>query len=199
MIFSLVEEVEFGKWLKREQSPLAESPAPIYLIIPTILFFFFQQEPCIASAASDEVGGGALPPFPPIQGVPGEAPEVPGNPAGPDIPALLEPLLPYNQRVDELHRRFLLNTWGEQLTSTRITESVRIQAEVEIRVEAALVADGCDPDHVLANRHQLRGILFYPQGRAFSQATYQEYLNNISRYGTRETRVYQRLIRYILS
>nr|UHY40347.1 ATPase subunit 1 [Tylosema esculentum] len=184
----------FGKWLKREQSPLAES-APIYYWLYYILLAMLLQEvPCVA--ACDEVGVHLLT-SPPIidAGAPVEAPEVP--PAAPDIPFLEQPLLPDNEREDELYRRFLANTWGEEPTRRRIEETIRLQSEVERRIEAALVADGFDPDQVLSNRHQFRAALFYPQGRALSIATYRIYLNNISRYGTRDTRSYQRLIRYI--
>lgn len=144
------------------------------------------------SAACDGIGGVEGPPSPPVLWI-HQAPEVP--PAAPEIPVLNQPLLPDIERESELYRRFLVNTIGEEPSLRQISDTIRVQSLIERRVEAALVHHGFDPRSIILNRHELRGILFYPRGRALSVRSYRSYLRDIERLGTRETRAYQRIMR----
>lgn len=110
---------------------------------------------------------------------------------------LNHPLMPDLQRERELDSRFLINTVGENPTLRRISETILVQSRVERLMEAALVHNGFNPVNIHLNRNIIRGIVFYPRGRALTLRRYQSYLNEISRLGTRETRAYQRIIRAI--
>ncbi|KAG4914356.1 hypothetical protein JHK87_051924 [Glycine soja] len=118
-------------------------------------------------------------------------------PPAPQIPTLRTPLIPDLIRRDELYARFSVNTIGENPTLRRMTETLAHQTEIERLIEAALVQSGFNPSRILENRHRIRGILFYPRGRALSLRSYAAYLRQISLLGTRDTRFYQRLIRAI--
>lgn len=146
-------------------------------------------------AQCDGIGGVEGPPSPPVAWI-HEAPEVP--PAAPDIPILNHPLLADRQRESELYRRLVINTLFEEPSPRRISDTIRVQSLIERRVEAALVHDGFEPLSILNHRHQLRGILFYPRGRALSVRSYRSYLRDMERLGTRETRAYQRIMRNII-
>ncbi|KAL6491688.1 hypothetical protein OROGR_034174 [Orobanche gracilis] len=146
------------------------------------------------SAACDGIGGVEGPPSPPVVWI-HEAPEVPTAP--PEIPVLNQPLLADIERERELYRRFLVNTIGEEPSLRRISDTISVQSMIERRVEAALVHHGFDPRSIILNRHELRGILFYPRGRALSVRSYRSYLRDIERLGTIETRAFQRILRSI--
>lgn len=48
----------------------------------------------------------------------------------------------------------------------KVRESiVETQLQIAKSVEAALLTDGYSRDSVLAKRHQIRGFLFYPEGK----------------------------------
>nr|XP_012574730.1 uncharacterized protein LOC101489699 isoform X4 [Cicer arietinum]XP_027193072.1 uncharacterized protein LOC101489699 isoform X3 [Cicer arietinum] len=137
-----------------------------------------------------------LPPAAPeVWELPPAAPEVwELPPAAPEIPVLAQPLIPDLQRQDELYRRFLVNTLGENPTLRRITETVSVQSQMEGLMEAALIHLGFNPTSIVSNRHRIRGILFYPQGRALSLRQYRSHLRSIYRLGTRDTRAFQRIL-----
>nr|XP_004512814.1 uncharacterized protein LOC101489699 isoform X5 [Cicer arietinum] len=155
-------------------------------------------------ATCDGVGGVDGLPSPPVVGIrvapevwelPPAAPEVwELPPAAPEIPVLAQPLIPDLQRQDELYRRFLVNTLGENPTLRRITETVSVQSQMEGLMEAALIHLGFNPTSIVSNRHRIRGILFYPQGRALSLRQYRSHLRSIYRLGTRDTRAFQRIL-----
>ncbi|KAM7249877.1 hypothetical protein ACFE04_019656 [Oxalis oulophora] len=149
-------------------------------------------------AACDGGTGAEFLPSPPVVQIPEEPLEAPElHPAPPEIPVLDQPLLPEIQIQDELYRRFLVNTIGEFPSLERISETVRVQSQIERQVEAALVHHGFREESILMNRHLIRGFVFYHRGRALSPRTYRAYLNEISRLGTRDTRAFQRIIRAI--
>ena len=118
-------------------------------------------------------------------------------PLAPEIPTLNPPLMEDLIRRDELYSRFLVNTIGENPSLRRITDTIRIQNQIERLIEAALVQSGFNPSRILENRHRIRGILFYPRGTALSVTTYTSYLQQISSEGTLGTRLYQRILRAI--
>jgi hypothetical protein len=126
-----------------------------------------------------------------------EAPEVEVPPAAPEIAILNHPLMPDLQRQDELYSRFLVNTIGENPTLRRISETILVQSQIERLMEAALVHSGFNPSRIFLNRHRIRGILFYPRGRALSLRQYRSHLHQIYRLGTRDTRAFQRILRSI--
>lgn len=149
-------------------------------------------------AYCDGIGGVEGPPSPPVVRIPGEpleAPELP--PAPPLIPTLDQPLLSEHQRENELYRRFIINSIGEFPSLERISETVRVQGQIERQVEAAFIFQGFPPENIIRERHLLRGYLFYHRGRALSTTTYRGYLTEISRIGTMETRPYQRILQAI--
>lgn len=67
--------------------------------------------------------------------------------------------------------------------------------QLEKKIEAALVLDGINPINILNERHQIRGIVFYPRGTALSERTLNTYLSQIERSGTRQSLPYQRILR----
>ncbi|XP_073221917.1 uncharacterized protein [Cicer arietinum] len=126
---------------------------------------------------------------------PTSAPEVwEFTPTALEIPVLAQPLIPDLQRHDELYRRFLVNTLGENPTLHRITETVSVQRQMEGLIEAALIHLGFNPTSIVSNRHRIHDILFYPQGRALSLRQYRSHLCSIYRLGTRDTRALQRIL-----
>jgi len=164
----------------------------VLVIVQLVLFLIGHGD---AVGFADGVGSAEGPPSPLIVQIPDAPMEAPQAP--PVIPVLHQPLLPEVQRQDELYRRFLLNTFGEFPSLQRISETVRIQSQIERHVQAALVHQGFEPDSVVMNRHLIRGLLFYHHGRALSPRTYLGYLQEISRLGTQDTRAFQRILRAI--
>lgn len=73
-------------------------------------------------------------------------------------------------------------------------KEIRLQLKIEKKIERALLSDGYSPESLLHRRHQIRGILFYPQGRPFSEATYSNYLSYMENYGTHRSRLYIRIM-----
>ncbi|KAI5382365.1 hypothetical protein KIW84_MT0015 (mitochondrion) [Lathyrus oleraceus] len=155
-------------------------------------------------ATCDGVGGVEGPPSPPVVGirvapevfeVPPAAPEVfEVPPAPPEVPVLAQQIIPDLQREGELYSRFLVNTLGENPTLRRITETISVQTRIERLIESALVHSGFNPTRIFENRHRIRGIVFYPRGRALSLRQYRSHLLSIYRLGTRDTRAFQRLM-----
>ncbi|KAI5385430.1 hypothetical protein KIW84_072144 [Lathyrus oleraceus] len=145
-------------------------------------------------ATCDGVGGVEGPPSPPVVGirVAPEVFEVP--PAPPEVPFLAQQIIPDLQREGELYSRFLVNTLGENPTLRRITETISVQTRIERLIESALVHSGFNPTRIFENRHRIRGIVFYPRGRALSLRQYRSHLLSIYRLGTRDTRAFQRLM-----
>lgn len=113
----------------------------------------------------------------------------------PLIPELEPPLLDENTRRAELTGRLRTNWWGVAYNERILDSFVRSQLAIERHVEAALVADGYSPQVVFEKRHQIRGFIFYPTGRALSEDTYAGYLAQITNFGTRQSVPYQRVIR----
>lgn len=89
-------------------------------------------------------------------------------------------------------RRVLALLWAsiEESRLDRLAEFLSIlecQFQVERWVEAALVDDGINANSILVNRHRIRQILFFPQGRALTERTYQSYVTQIRENGTRQS------------
>jgi hypothetical protein len=165
-----------------------------------VFFLFFEGSDFITITLCDAVGtdfweNPPTPPVPAIQGVPVEAPEVAPEP--PEIPQLYPPLMSTELREAELYDRFLSNKKPPTPTYQTISRIVRAQSAVEEHIQAALVHDGFDALGVYLNRHHIRFFLFYYKGRALSVDTYEDYLSDITRLGTRGSPAYQRVINAI--
>ncbi|KEH37515.1 hypothetical protein MTR_2g040790 [Medicago truncatula] len=129
-----------------------ESQSLTFVILSVHLFL------CLYSgdiATCDGVGGVEGPPSPPVVGirvapevlgVPPAAPEVlEVPPASPEVPVLLDALIPDPQREAELYSRFWINTFGENPTLRRISDTISVQSEIDRLIEAALIHSGFNP------------------------------------------------------
>ncbi|MCD7463881.1 hypothetical protein HAX54_051629 [Datura stramonium] len=64
---------------------------------------------------------------------------------------------------------------------------------MDLIIEETLHSDRVQEESSLKKRHQIRGELLYPNGKAFSLNTYLEYLNQIENHGTHRSLPYRRL------
>lgn len=115
----------------------------------------------------------------------------------PAIPQLDPPLMEENARRAELSDRLRMNWWGIAYNEQILDSFLHHQLSIDRHVEAALVEDGCSPQVVFERRHQIRGFLFYPEGRALGEDTYAGYLTQILKNGTRQSIPYRRVIKAI--
>lgn len=114
---------------------------------------------------------------------------------GPVIPELHPPLLEDHAREEELNDR-LGFYWPPLSDNPGVRDSfVEVQENIEKHVEGALVDDGYSPGKVLEKRHQIRGFLFYPEGRLLAESTYLSHLKEIGENGTRQSVPYRRIMR----
>lgn len=119
----------------------------------------------------------------------------PGEPAAPIADAeVYHPLQEDVQRRRELSDRLGLNTIGRPLPEDLFESMIDTQFKTELEIEKALRSDRVKEDSFLEKRHQIRGILFYPNGKAFSLATYMDHLKKIENHGTHRSLPYRRLL-----
>lgn len=117
----------------------------------------------------------------------------PGEPAAP-IAEVYHPLLEGGQRRQELNDRLGINSLGRSL-SDEVRESIlETQFLMELKIEKALRSDRFSDDSLMYKRHQIRGILFYPNGKALSLQTYTKHMNIMENHGTHRSLPYQRLM-----
>lgn len=117
----------------------------------------------------------------------------PGEPAAP-IAEVYHPLLEGGQRRQELNDRLGINSLGRSL-SDEVRESIlETQFLMELKIEKALRSDRFSEDSLMYKRHQIRGILFYPNGKALSLQTYTKHMNIMENHGTHRSLPYQRLM-----
>ncbi|VFR00198.1 unnamed protein product [Cuscuta campestris] len=117
----------------------------------------------------------------------------PGEPAAP-IAEVYHPLQEDGQRRQELSDRLRINTIGRPLPEDLFDKIVETQFQTELKIEEALRSDRVQEDSFLDKRHQIRGILFYPNGRAFSLETYLDHLKKMENHGTHRSLSYRRLM-----
>lgn len=117
----------------------------------------------------------------------------PGEPAAP-IAEVYHPLQEDGQRRRELSDRLSINTIGRPLPEGIFNSIIDTQFKTELQIEKALRSDRVQEDSFLDKRHQIRGILFYPNGRAFSLETYMDHLKKIENHGTHRSLPYRRLL-----
>jgi len=120
----------------------------------------------------------------------------PGEPAAP-IAEVYHPLQEDGQRRLELSHRLSINTIFDPLPDSIYDDIIETQFRTELQIEKALRSDRVQEDDLIDKRHQIRGVLFYPNGRAFSLETYQDHLNQIETYGAHRSLPYRRLIEAI--
>lgn len=113
----------------------------------------------------------------------------PGEPAAP-IAEVYHPLQEDGQRRRELCDRLSINTIGRPLPEDLFESIIDTQFQTELQIEKALRSDRVQEDSFLDKRHQIRGILFYPNGRAFSLETYMDHLKKIENQGTHRSLPY---------
>lgn len=115
-------------------------------------------------------------------------------PAAPMDPDLYVPLLEDGDRRRELTDRFRINSIGFPENPEERHQIVETHLQIEKKIEKALLSDGYSRDSLLAKRHQIRAILFYPRGSPLSKKTYGKYLFNMNNYGTHRTLPYKRIL-----
>lgn len=121
----------------------------------------------------------------------------PGEPAAPifpDFPDVYHPLQEDGHRRQELNDRLGINTIGRPLPDEVRESILETQFQMELKIEKALRSDRFTEDSIVSKRHQIRGILFYPNGRAFSLVTYKKHLHIMENHGTHRSLPYQRLM-----
>jgi hypothetical protein len=137
-------------------------------------------------------------PLPNPLAYPGGAPEpqagAPEN-QQPFIPELEPPLLDDNTRLRDLNLRLRANWLGYVYDETHVDSFVQTQLPIEKHIEAALVEDGYARQSVLEKIDQIRGFLFYPEGKALYLKTYRNHLNQIETFGTRNSIPYRQVRR----
>lgn len=116
----------------------------------------------------------------------------PGEPAAP-IPEVYHPLQEDGERRRELLDRLKINTISRPLPETLFESILDTQFQTELQMEKALRSDRVQEESLLDKRHQIRGVLFYPNGRAFSLDTYVDHLKQIENHGTHRSLPYRRL------
>jgi photosystem II P680 reaction center D1 protein len=141
--------------------------------------------------------GDASPPLSP-PGQPLPLPEAP-SPPGPEprpvvIPRLPRPLLSDEARGNILFERYLFFNPERSLDLGRMVSTIDAQIIVERSVEAALVHDGLHPDFIIHRYPEIRDVLHSPRGRLFGVRTYESYVTQIMRQGTRESVPYRRVL-----
>lgn len=104
-----------------------------------------------------------------------------------------EVLFENEARSRELEQRLRINTVARPLPEKTISAILRAQMEIENKISEALLSDGIAPDLISENRHKIRGILFYPQGKALSLSTYLKHLSEME-VGTHRSLLYKRLL-----
>nr|AAD27608.1 unknown [Nicotiana tabacum] len=120
----------------------------------------------------------------------------PGEPAAP-IAEVYHPLQEDGQRRRELSDRLSINTVKRPLPEDISEAIIETQLQTELKIEEALRSDRVQEGSILEKRHQIRGVLFYPFGRAFSLDTYLDHLKQIENQGTHRSLLYKRLMNEI--
>ncbi|CAN1778872.1 ATP synthase subunit alpha, mitochondrial [Linum perenne] len=115
----------------------------------------------------------------------------PGEPAGPEA-EVYHPLLEDEERRKELQSRLTTNTIGRPLPEETLEAIVETQFQTELKIEKALRSDRVSDDSIVSKRHQIHGVIFYPNGKALSLETYMSHLHKME-YGTHRSLPYRRI------
>lgn len=128
---------------------------------------------------------------------PPQAPE-PLPPAEPQAPDLSHTLLDDNTRRAELDERAGFHFVG--LSEEKKEKVLLTQVKIERAIEKALLSDGYSRDELSqrGKRDEIRGFLFYRNGKLLSMKTYDLYVKEVQ-FGTHRSRPYQVIIDAISS
>ncbi|GMI95814.1 hypothetical protein HRI_005288800 [Hibiscus trionum] len=121
-------------------------------------------------------------------------PEPAANPGEPAAPMVYLPLQEDGQRRLELGDRLRLNTIGHPLKDSIFDDILETQFRTELQIEKALRSDRVQDSSFLEQRHEIRGVLFYPTGSALSLETYMAHLTQIETHGTHRSLPYRRIM-----
>ena len=116
------------------------------------------------------------------------------NPGEPTAPMVYLPLQEDGQRRLELGDRLRINTIGHPLPDSIYEQILETQFRTELQIEKALRSDRVQDSSFFEQRHEIRAVLFYPTGRAFSLETYMGHLTQIETHGTHRSLPYRRLM-----
>jgi len=116
----------------------------------------------------------------------------PAEPVAPD-PDVYHPLLDDNTRRAELDERAGFHF--AELSDQNKNSILDSQVIIERAIEKALLSDGYSRDELneLSKRNEIRGFLFYPQGKLLSLRKYKKYVEEVS-FGTHRSKPYKDLI-----
>lgn len=117
--------------------------------------------------------------------------------AAPQEPVAPEVLISDEQRREELHSRLAINSIDKPLNPGLRDSIVERQVLIEKKMEKALLSDGYSRESLFNNRHQIRGLLFYPRGAPLSESTYRSYLHYMENFGTHRSKAYLRIMEAI--
>ncbi|CAI8600281.1 unnamed protein product [Vicia faba] len=116
------------------------------------------------------------------------------NPGEPDAP-LYHPLQEDGQRRQELSDRLGINSIGSDMPDEVRESILKTHNSIELKIEKALRSDRFSEDSLMEKRHQIRGVLFYPNGKALSLRTYNQHLHYMENFGTHRSVPYKRVIK----
>ena len=120
------------------------------------------------------------------------------NPAEPPAPDLSHTLLDDNTRRAELDERAGFHFVG--LSEEKKDKVLLAQVQIERAIEKALLSDGYSRDELSqkSKRDEIRGFLFYRNGKLLSIKKYESYVEEV-KFGTHRSQPYQDLIHAISS
>lgn len=113
-------------------------------------------------------------------------------------PDLSQPLLDDNTRRAELDERAGFHFVG--LSDSDRDKVLNWQVIIERKIEKALLSDGYSRDELsqLTKRNEIRGFLFYPNGKLMSLQTYHKYVREVE-FGTHRSKPYKKIINALSS
>lgn len=114
----------------------------------------------------------------------------------PPLPELSDPLLDDNTRRAELDERAGFHFVG--LSEEKKEKVLLAQVQIERAIEKALLSDGYSRDELSqkSKRDEIRGFLFYRNGKLLSIKKYESYVEEV-KFGTHRSQPYQDLIHAI--
>ncbi|CAI8607168.1 unnamed protein product [Vicia faba] len=99
------------------------------------------------------------------------------------------------QRRQELSDRLGINSIGSDMPDEVRESILKTHNSIELKIEKALRSDRFSEDSLMEKRHQIRGVLFYPNGKALSLRTYNQHLHYMENFGTHRSVPYKRVIK----
>ncbi|KAG4906104.1 hypothetical protein JHK82_044124 [Glycine max] len=136
----------------------------------------------------DDVGASSQSSLPTVNPTPD--PAAPAEPQAPD-PDLSLPLLDDNARRAELNERGGFLHFGD-LSDQQKDKVLNAQVKIERAIEKALLSDGYSRDELSQRnkRDEIRGFLFYRNGKLLSMKTYDSYVKEVE-LGTHRSQPYK--------